>query len=92
MKFELKWIPPLFLLFCLIGCASLKAAKSDYERCSSDPTCSAAIIRAHDATYQAVKSAPLPFGEPTVVEAIAVIASNLAAFFVGVRRGRKLKG
>lgn len=80
------------VLFVLLGCATVKQAKDNYQACLEDPVCMAKMEIAHNWTerslFPVVNSVvPSPFSNP-IVEGLGWMASLLTGVFVG-RRTKK---
>lgn len=79
-------------LFVLLGCATVRQARDNYEACLADPVCQAKMEIAHNWTESSISPVvnavvPSPFNNP-IVEGLGWAASMLTGVFVGRRTKR----
>lgn len=80
-------------LVVLLGVVCCGCVATDrYKACLADTACYAEMEAARASAYNVTKSAAGFPGVPSVPEVLALLVSNLAAFGVGVLKGRKVKG
>lgn len=82
-----RWFSLALLgIVAFTGCV----ATDRYKACLGDKACYEEMEAARITSYNAVKSASNVPGIPSFPEVLALLVSNLAAFGVGVLRGKKV--
>lgn len=81
----------LLVLFVVVGCASVSRSVEDYNACMADPQCADSVNAVRDNTRTVVTATSSALPLPSIPEVVGLIASNVIAFAVGVRRGGKLR-
>lgn len=84
-----KFISLLLLALLIAGCSATNEAVKNYESCKNDPECYHEMLEAKQNTYNITKSGLNLTGLPSAGEVLALVVSNIAAFGVGVLKGKR---
>lgn len=79
----------LLLFLFLVGCSATNEAVQNYESCKNDPECYHQMLDVKEKSYIATKTGLNLSGLPSAAEVLALVVSNMAAFGVGVLKGKK---
>lgn len=79
----------LLIVFVLIGCKTIKEANENYKACIQDSECVQEVQKAQAVSSAVIKSAGSGLPSSPIVDALAVLLSNVVAFAVGSYQGKK---